>query len=122
MPLFALANAGVVLGGGLGAAVQEPVFLGVAAGLLVGKQVGILGGAWLAVRLGLAELPGGVGWRQVHGVAVLGGIGFTMALFVGGLAFSSPELQDVSKLAVLSASVLSAAVGWALLRFSKSSG
>ncbi len=118
MPIFALANAGVVLGGDIGAAVGDPVFLGILAGLFVGKQLGIFGGAWLAVRLGLAELPAGVGWRQVHGVAILGGVGFTMALFIGGLAFASPQLQDVSKLGILSASLLSAVVGWALLRFS----
>ena len=116
LPVFALANAGVALEGGLGAALAHPVGLGVLLGLFAGKQVGIVGGAWLAVRLGLADLPPGVGWRRLHGVAVLGGIGFTMALFVGGLAFADPALRDAAKVGTLAATVLSAGVGLALLR------
>ena len=83
VPLFALANAGVALGGGLGAALREPVTLGVVAGLLLGKQLGVTGAAWLAVRAGLADLPEGVTWRHVYGAGWLAGIGFTMSLFVG---------------------------------------
>lgn len=121
MPLFALANAGVTLGADLGASLGDPVFLGVLLGLVVGKQVGIFGAAWLAVKLGLAELPAGVRWRQLWGVAVLGGIGFTMSLFIGGLAFSGSPLEDVAKLGTLSGSLISGLAGWALLRFSKPS-
>lgn len=118
MPLFALANAGVTLGTDLGGSLGDPVFLGVLLGLVLGKQAGIFGVAWLAVRLGLAELPTGVRWRQLWGVAVLGGIGFTMSLFIGGLAFGGSALEDVAKLGILSGSLLSGVAGWALLRFS----
>jgi NhaA family Na+:H+ antiporter len=131
MPLFALANAGVTLatdapggaGGGalasFGQALATPVAIGVALGLVIGKPLGITLGAWLAVRLGVAELPPGVGWRPVHGVSWLGGIGFTMALFVAGLAFRGPEgvpLLAEAKLGVLLASLAAGLVGWLLLR------
>lgn len=117
LPVFALANAGVTLGGGLPEALSSPVGLGIVLGLFVGKQAGITAFSWIAVRLGLADLPSGVGWGQLHAVSVLGGIGFTMSLFVSGLAFSEPALADVSKIAILSASSISGAAGWILLRF-----
>ena len=116
MPLFALANAGVSLGGG-GAMLTRPVALGVILGLLLGKPLGILLGSWAAVRTGLATLPSGVSWRTLHGVAWLGGIGFTMSLFIAGLAFSAqPALLAAAKLGILLASVLAGLVGWTLLR------
>ena len=117
MPLFALANAGVTLGGGVG--LTAPVTLGVVLGLVLGKPVGITLGAWLAVRLGVAERPAGVSWRAIHGVSWLGGIGFTMALFVAGLAFPGPAgaaLLAEAKLGILVASLAAGVVGWALLR------
>ena len=116
VPLFALANAGVALGGGLGAALREPVTLGVIAGLLVGKQLGVTGGAWLAVRAGLADLPEGVGWRHLYGAGWLAGIGFTMSLFVGSLAFGEGPRLEAAKIGILAASLVAGLVGWGLLR------
>jgi NhaA family Na+:H+ antiporter len=117
LPLFALANAGVSLAGGdLRASLLDPVGLGVLVGLALGKPAGITLCAWLAVRSRLAALPHGVGWWQVHGAAWLGGIGFTMSLFVAGLAFGDAALLDATKRAVLTASVAAGMVGWLVLR------
>ncbi|HEX5072104.1 MAG TPA: Na+/H+ antiporter NhaA [Gemmatimonadaceae bacterium] len=121
MPLFALANAGVTLDAAtLGSAMAHPVTLGAALGLLLGKPLGIAGFSWVAVRLGLAALPRGASWAALSAVAVLGGIGFTMALFIAGLAFpaGSPrgELLDAAKLGILGASALAGIVGSFLLR------
>jgi NhaA family Na+:H+ antiporter len=115
LPVFALANAGVSASAGLVESLRNPVCLGIVLGLFVGKPVGVLGFAWLATRTGLAALPKGVTWRQIHAVGVLAGIGFTMALFIGGLAYEDPELQSVSKVGILSASALSSVVGSILL-------
>jgi NhaA family Na+:H+ antiporter len=115
MPLFALANAGVPLGaptGGAGGAIT----LGVLLGLVVGKPLGITLASWLAVRGGAAVLPSGVTWRHVHGAAWLGGIGFTMSLFIGGLAFPDPALLGAAKLGILGASVVAGFGGWLLVR------
>jgi len=122
LPLFAFANAGIALGGmGLGDLVR-PTTVGIALGLLVGKPVGILAASWLAVRSGVAELPGGVGWRHLLGAGVLGGIGFTMSLFVAALAFhDSGELHTAAKLGVLLGSGVSAVVGLAILARTPSS-
>ena len=97
-------------------ALLEPVPLGVAAGLVFGKQLGVFGSVWLCVRQGLADLPAHASWRQVYGVAVLCGIGFTMSLFIGLLAFDQPALQDATKLGVLVGSIVSAVVGWLILK------
>lgn len=115
LPVFALANAGVSLGAGSAEAVSDPVAVGIIVGLFVGKQIGVTLFAWLAVKLNLADLPRGVGWRGVHGVGVLAGIGFTMSLFIAGLAFG-PELSEVAKVGILAGSFISGVVGWALLR------
>jgi len=115
VPLFALAAAGVGVGA-LGEAVGDPVAHGVVAGLLLGKAVGIFGGAWLAVRLGLGALPEGVGWGDVAPVAVLGGIGYTVSLLVSRLAFSDPAAQERASAAVLAASAVAAVVAVLLLR------
>jgi NhaA family Na+:H+ antiporter len=117
MPLFALANAGVQLTGeGQSLALANPVTLGVVVGLVLGKPLGIMIFSWSAVRLGLAELPRGVTWRLVHGVAWLGGIGFTMSLFVAGLAFpGAPALLAAAKIGVLAASLAAGLCGWFLL-------
>jgi NhaA family Na+:H+ antiporter len=116
MPIFALANAGVPLGGGVGAAMRSPIALGVVLGLVLGKPLGILLASYLAVRVGAADLPAGVAWRQLHGVGWLGGIGFTMSLFIAGLAFADPAVLDTAKLGVLGASVTAGLIGYALLQ------
>ncbi len=116
MPLFALANAGVALGAGALQALGQPIGLGVALGLLVGKPIGILLASWLAVKAGLAALPNRVRWGQMLGVGVLAGIGFTMSLFITELAFADPESVDAAKVAILAASVLAGVVGYTILR------
>ncbi len=116
VPLFALANAGVDLRAtGLGA-VTHPISLGIVAGLVLGKQVGVLLFSFLAVRTGLANLPEGATWKQVYGVAILMGIGFTMSLFVAGLSFYDPGFLDIAKVGILIASLFSGIVGWLVLR------
>lgn len=116
MPLFALANAGVSLGDNLGDAAVSRTTLGVIAGLVIGKQVGVTLAAWLAVRSGVSALPGGVTWRHIYGAACLAGIGFTMSLFIADLAFTSEDTISLAKIGILAASVLSGALGWAVLR------
>jgi NhaA family Na+:H+ antiporter len=116
VPLFALANAGVALQGGLGAALGSPVTMGVALGLLIGKPIGVTLASWLAVKIGLATLPEEVHWRHIGGVACLCGIGFTMALFISGLAFGDAAHMDSAKIGILAGSLLSGLLGWALLR------
>jgi len=114
LPIFALFNAGVDLGGAVSLA--EPVTVGVVLGLLLGKPLGVLGFAWLATRTGVASLPQGVGWGAMAGAGLLAGIGFTMSLFVGGLAFpGSGELLDQAKLGILVSSVIAAVAGLLLL-------
>ena len=116
VPVFGFANAGVSFAGFTPAALLDPVPLGIAAGLFVGKQAGIFGTALLAIRFGIARLPDGATWREFYGVAVLCGIGFTMSLFIGLLAFpTSPALQDEVKLGVIMGSVLSGLFGAAVL-------
>jgi NhaA family Na+:H+ antiporter len=116
MPLFALANAGVQLGGGIADALTSPVALGIVAGLVVGKQLGITLFAWLAVKSGVSQLPEGIRWRHVYGAGWLAGIGFTMSLFISDLAFSASRLVDAAKLGILVASLIAAVVGWVILR------
>lgn len=116
MPIFALANAGVVLSPGMVNGLLSPVSLGIALGLFIGKQVGVTFAAWLSVKLGWAELPDGTTLKQIYGVALLCGIGFTMALFVAHLAFVSPADLELSKLSILIGSSVSAIVGFVLLR------
>ena len=117
VPLFAFANAGIALGGVGWETLTHPLVLGIAAGLFVGKQAGIAGAIWLAGRFGIGR-PGGAPWRQVYGVALLAGIGFTMSLFIGQLAFpDDPVLADEVKLGVLLGSLLAAVSGYLVLRF-----
>jgi NhaA family Na+:H+ antiporter len=117
VPLFGLANAGVSLGAGISAAVTSPVAYGVVIGLILGKQLGILGVAAGLVRLGWAELPSGVTWRHMWGGAWVAGIGFTMSLFIGELAYAeSPLLLEVAKVGILIASVIAATGGWIVMR------
>jgi Na+:H+ antiporter, NhaA family len=114
MPVFALANAGVVFEGRV-ANLTEPVMLGVMLGLLLGKPIGITLAAWLAVRSKLASLPAGLTWSHIHGAGWLGGIGFTMSLFVAGLAFRDERLLTISKLGILAGSMLAGIAGSAVL-------
>ncbi len=118
VPLFGFANAGVSLAGTSLASLAEPLVLGITLGLFLGKQIGILGSIALAERLGLARRPGGASWLQIYGVALLAGIGFTMSLFIGGLAFpGEAALIDKVKLGVLGGSILSGLAGYLVLRF-----
>jgi NhaA family Na+:H+ antiporter len=116
MPVFALANAGLPLGGDIGKALASPVAFGIVVGLGLGKQLGITLFAWLAVKLGVSELPNGINWRHVYGAGWLAGIGFTMSLFITDLAFSDGTLGDAAKLGILVASLIAGAVGWTVLR------
>ncbi|MNJ35278.1 Na(+)/H(+) antiporter NhaA [compost metagenome] len=117
VPIFGFANAGVSLAGISMENLVDPVPLGVALGLLVGKQVGIFLLAALAIRMGLAKLPEGSTWVQLYGVALLCGIGFTMSLFIGNLAFAgSALLIDEVKVGVLIGSILAAFGGVIVLR------
>ncbi|WP_374943679.1 Na+/H+ antiporter NhaA [Sphingomonas sp.] len=112
VPLFAFANAGVPLAGVAPETIRHPLVAGIAAALFLGKQAGILGAVAIAERTGFARRPGGASWRQVYGVALLAGIGFTMSLFIGGLAFpGDPALADEVKVGVLAGSLLSAIAG-----------
>lgn len=117
IPVFALFNAGVPLQfASLGAAVTHPVTLGVMLGLLCGKFIGITGASWLAIKLGIAELPTGTRFTQIAGVAVLGGIGFTMSIFIAELGFSAhPDYLVLAKTGILGASLLSGIIGLAWL-------
>ncbi len=116
MPIFALANAGIPLGSGVVGAFQSPVALGIALGLLLGKPLGISLASAIAVRLGVADLPSGVRWSHIAGVSVLAGIGFTMSLFIAGLAFRDPTMLDTAKLGALAASIVAGLGGYVILR------
>jgi Na+:H+ antiporter, NhaA family len=119
VPIFGFANAGVSFTGMSASALLAPVPLGIALGLFIGKQVGVFGFAFVAIRTGFVDLPANATWRQLYGVCLLCGIGFTMSLFIGLLAFpTSTELKDATKIGVLAGSVLSALSGALLLRCS----
>jgi NhaA family Na+:H+ antiporter len=116
MPLFAFTNAGIPLGEAHGAGFfRDPIFYGIVLGLVLGKPAGITLFSWLAVRLRLADLPGGIRWKQLHAVSWLGGIGFTISIFIAGLAFHTDEQYTMARLAVLLASVCAAALGTLLV-------
>ncbi|WP_449471435.1 Na+/H+ antiporter NhaA [Sphingobium chungangianum] len=117
VPLFGFANAGVSLSGVAPDDLAQPVPLGIALGLFAGKQLGIFGTVWLLSRLGWASRPAHSTWTQVYGVALLCGIGFTMSLFIGGLAFAPhPDTGDAAKLGILLGSLASATAGFLVLR------
>jgi NhaA family Na+:H+ antiporter len=121
MPLFALANAGVALAGMSAAALAQPVALGVALGLFVGKPIGIFGLSWVLVRLGWAKLPRGATWTDMAGVGMVAGIGFTVALFVASLSFRSGSgLEPLAKIGILTASSAAAVMGATFLAWSLS--
>ena len=116
VPLFGLVTAGVTLSGGIDAAL-EPLPLAVMLGLVVGKQIGVFGAIWGAVAIGLAPKPAGASWPQLYGAAILCGIGFTMSLFIGGLAWPArPDLVDSAKIGTLTGSLIAAIAGYLLLR------
>lgn len=117
MPLFALANAGVMLQGGL-EMVSRPLFLHIALALIFGKLLGIFGFSWLSVRLGFTGLPVGANWTQMAGVSLLGGIGFTMSLFIANLALADGDLLAQAKLGILAGSLVAGLAGFFLLRYS----
>jgi NhaA family Na+:H+ antiporter len=116
LPAFAFANAGVRLTDIAPAALLDPVQLGIALGLFLGKQIGIAGAVWMAIRCGLGALPEGADWREIYGLALLGGIGFTMSLFIGTLAFPAEDYEVDIRVAVLLASLSSAICGYLVLR------
>ncbi|HVF63531.1 MAG TPA: Na+/H+ antiporter NhaA [Casimicrobiaceae bacterium] len=122
MPLFALANAGLSLAGVTTAIAVEPVTAGIAAGLFVGKQLGVFTFASIAIAIGVAARPAGAGWLQFYGVAVLTGIGFTMSLFIGTLAFDDAVRASAIRLGVLGGSIASAVLGYLILRFAAPAG
>ena len=115
LPVFGFANAGVSLAGASMESLLAPLSLGIVLGLFLGKQIGIMSSIIIARKTGIAHLPAGASWRQVYGVALLCGIGFTMSLFIGLLAFDDAERESMTKLAVLAGSLLSAFAGAAVL-------
>jgi NhaA family Na+:H+ antiporter len=119
MPIFALANAGVSLRGDIFIALTHPVTWGVIAGLIAGKQLGIMSAVWLLIQMNIATKPAGVTWRQLYGVGWLAGIGFTMSLFIASLAFGDTPLLTMAKMGILAASLMAALVGWTILKDAK---
>ncbi|MEL7190028.1 MAG: Na+/H+ antiporter NhaA, partial [Pseudomonadota bacterium] len=116
IPIFGFANAGVTLIGLSPSDLLQPLPLGIALGLLIGKQIGIFGFAFIAVKLGLATLPEKVTWRKVHALSLLAAIGFTMSLFIGNLAFTDQAQIDAVKVGVLAGSLVAAFGGYFLLK------
>jgi NhaA family Na+:H+ antiporter len=115
VPVFALANAGVELGSNLAETLTNPVAVGIAAGLVLGKPLGITLFSWLAVKAGIADLPFGVTWRQLFSASWLAGIGFTMSLFIASSAFDTSARLDTAKMGILAASLLAGIIGFVLL-------
>ncbi|MDB6453271.1 Na+/H+ antiporter NhaA [Falsirhodobacter sp. 20TX0035] len=119
VPIFGFANAGVSFVGVTPSVLVEPLTLGVTAGLVLGKLIGVFGAVVLMVRTGLADLPAAASWGQVLGVSLLCGIGFTMSLFIGLLAFDDPMMQDRVKFGILAGSLLSGLAGYVILRVAR---
>lgn len=117
LPMFAFANAGISFDGITFGSFLEPVTLGIALGLFVGKQLGVFVPLWACIRLGWAEMPKGADWIQLYSVALLCGVGFTMSLFIGGLAFELSDFEAPVRFGVLTGSLLSATLGYVLYRF-----
>ena len=116
LPLFAFANAGVSLEGIGLSALLSPVPLGIMLGLFIGKPLGVFTISWLAVKLGIAQLPNGVNFKQIFAVSILCGIGFTMSMFIASLAFTDSAMLDLAKISILSASILSGLLGTAFFK------
>ncbi len=123
LPIFAFANAGVELGGMTINDIAHPVTLGIALGLFVGKQIGVFGVCWVLIKLGWAKLPKNSSWLQFYAISLLCGIGFTMSLFIGGLAFENSPEKNMShvKMGVLLGSLASAVLGAAIIQYCKNS-
>ena len=117
LPVFGFANAGVPFKGMGMDDVFDPVTLGIALGLLIGKQIGVFGMIWIAIKTGLSPKPHNANWVQLYGVSVICGIGFTMSLFIGGLAYEGTHMQAVVRLGVLMGSIAAAAMGYCILRY-----
>jgi NhaA family Na+:H+ antiporter len=115
VPVFALANAGVDLSGDLAKALTGSISLGIVAGLVVGKPLGITLFSWIAVKTGIADMPFGVTWRQLFAASWLAGIGFTMSLFIASSAFEAADLLSTAKVSILVASLLAGGIGFGLL-------
>ena len=115
-PVFALANAGIDLSGIALSDVLSPLPLGIAAGLFIGKQIGVFGATWLVVKSGLARLPQGVSWTMIWGLSMLAGIGFTMSLFIGSLSYAGDAMMNMVRLGVMTGSAVSAVVGYLVLK------
>jgi NhaA family Na+:H+ antiporter len=122
MPLFALANAGMVINGNFFNSITNPVSIGVIAGLLIGKFVGVLLFTWLMVKLKISTLPLNANWKHITGVAILAGVGFTMSLFITGLAFTSTGMIDQSKYGILISSIIAGVAGILILKRSTNQG
>ena len=118
LPMFAFANAGISFEGISLASFLEPVTMGIALGLIIGKQIGVFLPLWLCIKSGIAQMPTNASWVQLYAVSILCGIGFTMSLFIGGLAFELSDFKAPVRLGVLTGSIVCAVLGYALLRFS----
>jgi NhaA family Na+:H+ antiporter len=119
LPLFALANAGIEFSSDFIGSLVHPVSMGVIAGLVLGKSVGIIGACWITVKMKWAQLPESLNWGHIIGVGFLGGIGFTMSLFITNLAFQDEELNLYSKTGILVGTLIAGIVGFVVLRTSK---
>ena len=120
IPIFAFANAGVVLAGMSVADLLQPLPMGIALGLVLGKQIGVFGLTFLMVKFGMARLPHGANWLHIYGVACLAGVGFTMSLFIGGLSFEDPAMMNQVRMGVLSGSIISGILGYVALMLASS--
>jgi NhaA family Na+:H+ antiporter len=119
MPIFALANAGIAFESNFLSAFAQPVTLGIMAGLILGKQIGVFSASYIAVKSGWSDLPSGMTWLRLYGLSWLGGIGFTMSLFIASLAFGESDYLAMAKVGILVASLISGIVGAVILRMAK---
>ena len=119
IPLFALANAGVLIKGNVLNSILNPVSIGIILGLFIGKQLGIFIFTYLSVKLNIGDKPSGVTWRQIYSAGILAGIGFTMSIFISNLAFINEELLNISKIGIITASLISGITGFIMFRISK---
>lgn len=124
LPIFAFANAGVSLEGLGLETVMHPISMGIISGLVIGKQLGVFGAIWIAVKMGWAKLPAGLNWMHVYGMAILCGVGFTMSLFIGSLAFEETGTDQFvyDRIGILTASLIASTLGFLVLRFAGQRG